>query len=169
MPDGRAMTLLRTPDSSAAAVKKIGDYLGWRAAKVAAGARTVSAVRGWSDERTTSCPNWAQALGLDAAYLAAGGDHAPLLDAYAASLDFAIGEHNACRRALASKLAETAREYGDAIAATSMLTQPGHSDNDTLRALIEIDQAQGVLAALKRCVRSFRMPGAGPGHHGGGK
>lgn len=161
------MTLLRTPDTAAAAVKTIGDYLGWRAAKVASGARTIAAVRGWANERTTSCPSWAQALGLDAAYIAAGGDHAPLLDAYAAQLDFSIGEHNACRRALATKLSETAREYGDAIAATTLLTQPGHSDNDTLRALIEIDQAQGVLAALKRVVRSFKRPGKVPGMPGG--
>ncbi|MEH3040075.1 MAG: hypothetical protein PGN21_08420 [Sphingomonas paucimobilis] len=161
------MTLLRTPDTAAAAVKTICDYIGWRAAKVASGANTISAVKGWANERTTSCPSWAQALGLDTAYIAAGGAHAPLLDAYAALLDFSIGEHNACRRALATKLAETAREYGDAIAATTLLTQPGHSENDTLRALIEIDQAQGVLAALKRLVRSFKRPGKVPGMPGG--
>lgn len=160
------MTVPRTPDTSAHAVLKIAGLLGYEGAAQVAG-RKPACIRDWTNEATTSCPTWAQAVALDAAYHDAGGESAPLFDAYAAALNISISERSTCRRELAVELADASRECGEAIGATALLTQPGHSDNDTLRALTEIDQAEGHLARLKRRARSFLSSGAGPDKPGG--
>lgn len=160
------MTLPRTPDTCAHAVLKVAGLLGYaRAAEVVG--RKVACIRDWTNEATTSCPSWAQAVALDAAYHEAGGENAPLFDAYAAQLDIARADRDACRVALTTDLSEAASEFGEAFAAAVVLTQPGHTHNQALRAMIELDQAEGKLAGLKRRVRNFLKPGAGPGNPGG--
>lgn len=155
------MTLPTTPGTFAFAVRRIADLIGYGNVAEIAG-RTEGAIRKWAHEGNTACPTIAQALALDAAYVAAGGHGTPLRDAYDAQLELAVTTATACHRAFAEELAGAAREAGDAIAAGMRLTQPGASHNDIQRALIEADQAEGMFAAIKRRASSFLSPGIRP-------
>lgn len=161
------MTLPRTPDTSAHAVLRIAGTIGYDNAAHIVG-RKAACIRDWTNEATPSCPSFAQAIALDSAYIAAGGETAPLRDAYQAQLDVIVAERTACTRALSAEMATVAREYGDLFAAGLAVCQPGHSPNDVQRALLEADQAEGALAAFKRRLFSFLSTGAGPVGKAGG-
>jgi hypothetical protein len=116
---------------------------------------------------TTSCPSWAQAIALDAAYRAAGGEGAPLYEAYGAQLDLTFNALTACHTELATELADTLAEFGDAASATARLTVPGCTPNQVQAAIIEIDQAATLLTRMRRRVTSFLSPGTVSGKPGG--
>ncbi|MFV0624906.1 hypothetical protein ACBY01_12975 [Sphingomonas sp. ac-8] len=65
-------------------------------------------------------------------------------------------------------MATAAREFGDLIAASLPVCQPGHSPNDVQRALLEADEAESAVAAVKRRLFSFLKTGAGPVGKAGG-
>jgi hypothetical protein len=161
------VTVPRTPDTAADAVLQIAGSLGYEAAAAAAG-RSVACIRDWTNEATTSCPSFAQAIALDAAYIAAGGENAPLHDAYAAQLKITVEARTACARALSGEVATAAREFGEFIAASLPVCQTGHSPNDVQRALLEADQAETAIATIKRRLFSFLKTGAGPVGKAGG-
>lgn len=154
------MTKPKTPNTSAHAVTRIVGLLGFELSREIVG-RSKHCLRGWMNEDRTSCPTWRQAIALDAAFAAAGGEGAPLLEAYADQLEVTIARRTACHRALVAEIATVSREFGEAIEATVSLTQPGHSENGTRRALIEIDQAESALVRMRRRVTSFLTFGAG--------
>jgi hypothetical protein len=161
------MTLPRTPDTAAGAIVRIVGLIGYTAAAAVVG-RKVTCVRDWTNEATTSCPSFAQALALDAAFIAAGGENAPLHDAYAAQLEIELDVRTACTRTLSSEVATAARECGEFIAASLSVCQAGHSPNDVQRALLEADEAESRVAAVKRRLFSFLKTGAGPVGKAGG-
>lgn len=161
------MTRPRTPDTCGHAILRIVVQIGGFDAAAAIVGRRPSCVRDWGNEATTSCPSWAQAIALDAAYRAAGGEGAPLYEAYGAQLDLTVNRLTACHAELASDLADTLSEFGDAASATARLTIPGCTPHQVQAAIIEIDQAETRLTRLRRRVMSFVKPGAGPGMPGG--
>lgn len=161
------MTVPRTPDTSADAVLQIAGRIGYTAAAKIVG-RSTACIRDWTNEATTSCPSFAQAVALDAAYIAAGGENAPLHDAYAVQLEIVVAERTACARSLSREVAAAARECGEFIAASLSVCQPDHSPNDVQRALIEADEAESKIATIKRRLFSFRKTGAGPVRKAGG-
>lgn len=161
------MTLPRIPDTSADAVLQIAGHIGYPAAGTVVG-RSTACIRDWTNEATTSCPSFVQAVALDAAYIAAGGENAPLFDAYAAQLNITVAERTACVRALSEEVATAARECGELIATSLSVCQTGHSPNDVQRALLEADQAETAVAAIKRRLFSFLKTGAGPVRKAGG-
>ena len=163
------MTRPRTPHTSFFAVQRIITQLSGCEFAAPIVGRTASCVRDWGNDQTTSCPSWAQAIALDAAYRAAGGEGAPLFEAYAAQLDLAFNHLVACQKELARDLAEASREVGEALGAAALLIVPGCTPGQVQTAVIEIDQAETRLARMRRRVTSFIKPGAGPGHRGGGK
>lgn len=79
-----------------------------------------------------------------------------------------VEDRTACARALSSEVATAARECGDLIAASLSVCQAGHSPNDVQRALLEADEAETAVAAIKRRLFSFRKTGAGPVGKAGG-
>lgn len=166
MPGHRPMTRPRTPNTSSHAVLRIAARLGGFDAAATVARRSERCVRDWSDEATPSCPSWAQAVALDAAYRAAGGEGAPLYEAYGAQLDLRFNDLTACHAALATNLAEASREWGEAIGAATILAVPGFSPNQALTADIELDQAETRLKGLRRLVKRF-LPDAVPGKPGG--
>lgn len=161
------MTLHRTPNTSYFAVQRIAEHFGGYAKAAAVLGYKQSNLRDWGYEQTTSCPTWAQAVALDAAYHAAGGEGAPLLEAYAAQLDRSVNTLTACHAELAKDLAEASREFGEAWAAATALIVPGHSPNAVQHALIELDQAETLFSRLHRRIFSFRRSGTVPGLPGG--
>ncbi len=162
------MTHLRTPETFAHAATEIAGRLGHaEAARIAR--RSVRTIHAWSHPDGKTTPTLRQASALDAAFIARGGEHAPFARAMAAAAEERVAERSACQIALASELAEAARECGDAIASGMALVHGTGSINDSQRALLDADEAVGAFTAVARRLRSFLTPGAGPGFPGGPK
>lgn len=160
------MTALRDPDGCGHAIRRIVVQLGSVEAVAAIVGRKVGCISDWASDTRTACPSWAQSIALDAAYRAAGGEGAPLYEAYGKQLDLSVEELTACYKTLATDLAEASREWGEAFGAAVRLTQPGFTPNQALSADIELDEVQTRLKRLRRLVKRFR-PGAVPGTPGG--
>lgn len=152
------MTKPRTPRSLSHAVTRIIAQIGEDAAAKVSG-RSRHAVRAWSNPDRTAYPSIAQAIALDAAYRSAGGDGAPLREAYDAQLEITVCELTACHRDLAAEVATASIECGEALGATLPLTQTGYTPNDATRALLQIDDAENALSRVRRRVHSF-LPAA---------
>ncbi len=156
------MTNLRAPLTFAMAMTRIGGLLDFDDAARIVG-RSNRCVRSWSEPGGTKRPTVEQALKLDAAYLAAGGDSAPFLDAFAFQLQVRRARHAACQRALVTEIAQVAQECGDAVAASLELTASGASPRTVHRAVAEAEEAHKSTGALLRRLTSFLSFGAGPG------
>lgn len=148
----------RIPRSLAHAMTRIVAGIGEDEAARLAG-RSRHAIRAWTNPDRGACPSIAQAIALDAAFQAAGGDGAPLREAYDAQLEISVTRLTACHRDLAAELATAAGECGNAIAAAAPLTQPGFTPNHASRALLEIDDAENALGRLRRRIHGF-LPAA---------
>lgn len=162
-----AVTRPRTPKTSFHAVLRIAEFFGGCKAAAPILGLKYAKLRDWTNEDRPSCPSFAEAIALDAAYRAAGGEGAPLFEAYAAQLDHSFNELTACHAELAKDLADTAHEFGDAFAAVAMLTVPGHSPNQVQRALIELADVEPLVARLIRRISSFKRLGTVSGKPGG--
>ncbi|MEI6419543.1 MAG: hypothetical protein WCO82_10770, partial [Sphingomonadales bacterium] len=80
------MTKLRPPLSFDQAVTRVAGLIGWDECAALVG-RSARAVRAWSDPDAEASPSIEQALVLDLAYRAMGGEGAPIFEVYAARLD----------------------------------------------------------------------------------
>lgn len=162
------MTKARIPDTFADAMTQVAGVLGWpECARIAR--RKERAIRKWSDPDTGTVPDLNIALALDRAFALAGGEGAPFRDAFSTQLDIQVERHNACRRQLAADAADFVREAGDLGSALIIAAQPGASQRDMHRVLVEAQQADGVLRRIKRRVPLFLRlaTGARPGNVGG--
>lgn len=125
--------------------------------------RSASLVRKWSDPTSGKSPSLGQAVAIEAAYRAAGGDGSPILEAFAFQLDQVVVEQSACQRALANEIAHFAKECGDAIAVGIAITQPGAvSPSSVHHALVEAEQARSAAGTFIGRLKSFLPRGAGP-------
>lgn len=162
------MTKQRQPLTFADAVTRIAGLL-----TVAGAARVVRrserCLRDWSDPGTLTCPSLEQGLTLDRAWRTAGGEGAPILEAYAFMLGIQVREDPASCAALGVDIAHAARECGEAIATGIAITQPGAHPAAVHHALIQAEEARGALGAMLQRLKSFLPRGAGlPGEFGGG-
>lgn len=138
------MTKPRPPVSFTQAISRIGGHLGWeRAAEAVNSVRTrpltARAVQNWSDDRTGALPTVEDALQLDLAYLAAGGEEAPLLAVLALRLKLALeATPDTCIAAAAS---EAAKESGEAVSALVTASLPGATPADRALARREAEEA----------------------------
>lgn len=142
------MTKHRAPLTIDAALARVAGQLpgGW-ADMATATERSESLVRAWGDpERREQIPI-CDAITLDLAYRAAGGDGAPLFETYAWQLDQAGVFRFSDEIALGRIAAEAIREGGEANAALVLAAQPGSTDRERREAAREVKQA---LAALNR-------------------
>ncbi|AOH83638.1 hypothetical protein AWL63_06275 [Sphingomonas panacis] len=132
--------------------------------------RSPSLARKWSDPATGKSPSLNQALAIEAAYRAAGGEGSPILEAFGFQLDAMIVEQSACQRALADEIAHFAKECGEAIAVSIAITQPGSiSPSSVHHALVEAEQARSAAGTFIGRLKSFLPRGAGPlGENAGG-
>ncbi len=155
------MTDLRLPTTFAHAVTRIAGRLRWDGAAAIVGRRERS-VRRWSEPRGVAHLSIESAVRLDAAWAAAGGEGAPLLEAYAAQLEQRVAERTACHRLLADELALAMTEDGEAAAAALAIILPGASPGAIHRALVQADEAETAWSTVKRRIGSFLPFGAGP-------
>ena len=155
------MTNLRAPLTFSDATVRVAGVLTY-AAMARMVRKTERAVRYWSEEARGTTPTLAQALAFDAAYREAGGEGAPYRDAYDFQLGQAIARADACRLALSGEIADAARECGEAIAATILVTTSNASPRDTIRAAAEAEGAVVAMGRLVRRLASFLPAGVGP-------
>lgn len=162
------MTKLRTPKTFAEAAALVGGQLGYAEAGKIAG-RKARTIYEWANPDSDTAPTLPQALALDGAYRAAGGEGAPFRDAYEFQLGMATERQDACRIALLADVAIAAKEAGEAIAFAIEAARSNASPLAIVRALGEAAQATAALAAMERRLASFLPDDAGSvaGNDGG--
>jgi len=124
--------------------------------------RSERLVRKWSHPLAKAHPTVAQGVALDAAFVEAGGECAPISDTYLQLLDREVSERVANRLALTVAVATAAKESGEAIAAALAVTHPGAGPREVHRAETEIEEAQSSMAVVGRHLSNFHTHGAGP-------
>jgi hypothetical protein len=140
------MTKARAPLSIDAALARIAGHLpgGFTDMAQIAG-RAVRTVRNWGDPDTAEQIPLDCAIALDVAYIAAGGDCAPLFETYSLKLELAHMQRFACNIELARHTADVIREGGEAHSALVRATLPGATDADRADALRECVEAFDIL------------------------
>jgi hypothetical protein len=131
--------------------------------------RSENWIRKWSAPTAKSGPTLAQALDLDAAYVARGGDGAPIFETYAHLLDLAVARETACLTQLLEDAEKASKECGEAISYTIKAARAGASIHTILLAQREVEEARTVMAVIGRRLSSFLTlrRGAGSGKTGG--
>lgn len=153
------MTKPRAPMTFALAITTVCGRIGWaEAARLVR--RSTRRVRHWSDSDSAELPTLAQALALDAAYVQAGGDHAPILESYIRQLDVAMIDVVACRADLAQVIALASRETGDALGCCIQALQPGATPAEIYRAIAETEEADALFPRLIGRLKAL-LPGNG--------
>ena len=155
------MTQLRAPSTFADATTRVAGVIGWSAV-AAIVRRGERAVRYWSQPNSRTTPTLDQALALDEAYAAAGGEGAPFGEAYAVQLGQQVERREACRRQLAAELADAARESGEAQADAIHVLAGNASDHTITRALVSVEEARHALSRVAARINSFLQVGARP-------
>ena len=159
------MTKPRAALTFAQAITRVCGLIGYPEAARITG-RSDRAVRYWTEDDQDGQPTLTQALALDAAYRAAGGADAPILESYAAQLDVRLSDDIACRMELTAAIGTVAQEVGEALNHALAVTAPGASPAQVHRAITETQDAGGRIAVLLRRLGSFLKPavaaGAGP-------
>jgi len=162
------MTQVRDPSTFPHAITRIAAVVTFPEMASIVG-RSENWVRKWSAPRAKSGPTILQALLLDAAYAARGGQGAPFLETYAHLLDVQITRETDCFTQLLADAATASKECGEAIAYTIEAAEPGASEHQILLAQREVEQARTVMAVIGRRLSSFLTlrRGAGSGKTGG--
>jgi hypothetical protein len=125
-----------------AALARIAGHLrgGWaEMAQVAE--RKERTVRNWGDPDTPEDVPAGAMLKLDLAYQAAGGQGAPLFEAYANQLDLAEAARFADRHELLARAERLIREGGEGHAALVRACQPRATERDRANAFRELSEA----------------------------
>lgn len=162
------MTKPRRPLTAHRALTRIADRLGWDGCAEALGLSDWS-IRKWADPDAGREISFRNAIRLDAAYLRAGGETAPLLECYAARVDL-MTEGAAVAGCLLGITARAAKEAGDAVAAA--LASAARAQDAALRARAEVEALEGIeaLQSLLFRLRQEIPPGRtteGSGHGNG--
>ncbi|HEX8554360.1 MAG TPA: phage regulatory CII family protein [Sphingomonas sp.] len=162
------MTKLRVPHSWADATTRIAGLLGYEAAGHVVG-RSDRTIYEWANPESATRPTLEQMLALDAAYIAAGGQGAPFLDAHAHQLDLVVVAAKADCRELVEEVGEAAIECGEAMAAALTVSVGNAPPIEVHRALAHASEAGAAIAAVERRLSSFLPTGTGPtaGNTGG--
>lgn len=138
------MTKLRAPLSFEDGIDRIVGLLGRSAAAAAINAaeRTLAAYSDPDDPRQIKIGD---ALRLDAAYQRAGGEGAPLYEAYALQLEVSAAATAAGTVELTRRASIAARESGQAVAALLATTLPGATAADRALAVREVREGMDAL------------------------
>ena len=165
------MTKVRSPMTFEAAMLEIAAGLGSWDAVAAIARRSPSCVRSWSDPDIDGGMPLETAFALDAAFMGAGHDHAPLFLVYQRRLDVAARASGASTQRMLEAIGVFAREAGQAVEAGLRAAAPGATQADRIIAQREAEEAS---TALTDCLSQLGgrlsasgpevpLPGAGPG------
>lgn len=122
---------------------------------------SVSTLEAWRNSDNPRWPRIDQALALDLAYAAAGGDGSPFLDAFQVAVSVASIERDACRTALATTIATLAKDSGELLAASIAVIHPDATQREIDRALVEAQDVVTGADSVVRQLKSFCRRGAG--------
>lgn len=140
------MTSRRAPISIDAALARIAGQLPRAWAEMAdVTSRSESLVRAWGDPNRREKIPLDCAIALDLAYRAAGGEGAPLFEAYGNLLDEAGMFRFANEITLGRLAAQSIVESAQAHAALVSVAQPGATDRGRAEARREVEEAIAVL------------------------
>lgn len=148
------MTHLRAPRTYDEAITRIAGAIGWDQVCAITG-RKERAVRFWSQPNCATVPTIAQAQALDAAYIAAGGQGSPYLEAFEFLLGIQVERQEACTRELLNEIGVASKEFGEAMAAAIRVTQSNASPQDVHVAFAEVEQSARAIDALMRRLSGF--------------
>ncbi|WP_121120075.1 hypothetical protein [Croceibacterium ferulae] len=148
------MTKVRDPYDFPKAIQTIGKLIGWDVAGAMFGV-TGRAVEFWGDDDKGTLPTLAQAFALDAAYVAAGGNYAPILESYARQFDAKLVQAVACRLLLARDVAELARESGKAMSECIAALDPNATPAQLKKALTEIEQVDAIIPRIAGRIKAL--------------
>lgn len=135
------MTKRRPPFSPQRALTHIADRVGWERLAEISG-KSVRTVMDWSDPDTSAGVSLADAIAFDLEFQSAGGDHAPLHDAYAARLDAEREIRFADAIELSRRTEIVAKETGEATSALIRAARFGATAADKANALREVQEAE---------------------------
>lgn len=116
----------------------------------------------WRNQDDPRAPRIDQALALDLAYAAAGGDGSPFLDAFQVAVSVASVERAACRTALTTTMATFAKDSGELLAASIAVIHPDATQREIDRALVEAQDVVTVADSFVRQLVNLSQHGAGP-------
>lgn len=123
--------------------------------------KSVATLEAWRLDDNPRWPRIDQALALDLAYAAAGGDGSPFLDAFQVAVSVASIERDACRTALATTIATLAKDSGELLAASIAVIHPDATQREVDRALVEAQDVVTGADSVVRQLKSFSRRGAG--------
>lgn len=155
------MTKVRTPLTIAHAVTKIAGLIGHDAAGEVCRCKA-RLIYAWSDPECRKRPTLEQSIALDVAYRVAGGEGAPIHEAYAELVGLHVRQITADCRALRAEIGDAARETGEAIGCSLDVVDGNASPIVIHRALSQAEEARAATTALVRRLKSFLPFGAGP-------
>lgn len=122
------------------ALTTVAELLGWDRCAAICG-RSERTVRNWSDPDTDTEISVLDARRLDAAYLGAGGNHAPFHRTFALQLELESRLPVDEAQAINDAAAKAAKEGGEAIAALITAAAPGTGPAQRRKAQIEVKEA----------------------------
>jgi len=135
------MTKRRDPLTFHRALTVIAARIGWDRCAMLVG-RSERLVRMWSDPEADSEISIIDALRLDRAFIAAGGDHGPFHQVFTVQLDLAV--RDGANADLARAAAKAAKEGGEAISAMIEAA----TSNDPARRRTARGEAEEAIEAL---------------------
>lgn len=147
------MTQTRAPLTIDNALTRIAAQMGWaEMAHVVSQARRAKiserTVRDWGDPSTGRSIRIDDAVTLDLAFRAAGGNGSPILETYSCMVEVASGERFACQAQLAQRTATAVQEGGEAYAALIRASLPGATVADKLEAVRQWEEAVAAHGAI---------------------
>jgi len=155
------MTKRRPPLSIDAALARIAGQLdgGW-AAMAAATGRAEGTVRAWGDSDRREGIPLADAVDLDVAFQAAGGQGAPLFEVYALKLELACIDRFANHLEIAALLSSVIKESSEAECAMLRASLPGADAREIREALREVEEALVEMGRARTLLAGLSQSGA---------
>ena len=153
------MTKTRAPCTWELALTKVAGQIGWdEVARIAAQAERT--VRNWSDPDTGPAAGASitldLALALDVAFRVGGGDGAPMLQCHAVRVEADTITASPDLARLQALVAHSARESGEATAASIVAASLGAGERELASAELELEEsiaAQTSALVMIRCMR----------------
>lgn len=150
------MTKRRAPLSFEHALTIVAARLGWEKTAAIVGQKPRT-VRNWSDPDTSAEISLDDAMKLDVAFVADGGDGPPFHHVYAARLEAAAAAAVSSSAAIIALAGAAAKESGEAVAATLIAARPDASAGELALAARELEESiaaqTAALAAVNQQAR----------------
>jgi hypothetical protein len=141
------MTKVRLPLTPYRALARIAELLGWDGCAAVLG-NSEWTVRKWSDPDAEREISFQDAMRLDAAFMRAGGEGAPLYECYAARIDLLARDDGSDSSKLLAAASRAATELAEAVSASIDAAAQGGNQKLCRRAITEAEEGMEALQSL---------------------